>query len=184
MKKNIHVYVSKLKTKYNANLGDKEMKTSKKPLIQLNIYTSLALAIGLVLLAIVVWPIIKPNQGPQVVIYKSPTCGCCKEWASYLQDNGFTVTQINTNNMGSVKLNQGIPQPLASCHTALINGYVVEGHVPVEAIRRMLKEKPTIKGIAVPGMPLRSMVFKSSCVALQLKGVDLNLNTPVRKSRG
>jgi hypothetical protein len=132
------------------------MKASKKSLIQLNLYTLVALAIGLSILAIVVWPIINSDQGPQVVIYKSPTCGCCKEWASYLEDNGFNVTQIDTNNMGSVKLNQGIPQQLASCHTALINGYVVEGHVPVEAIRRMLKEKPAIKGIAVPGMPAGS----------------------------
>ena len=132
------------------------MKKSKKSLIHLNKYTLLAVVFGLGVLAIVIFPMIKSTQGPQVVIYKSPTCGCCKEWASYLQNNGFKVTQIDTNNMGSVKLNQGIPQPLASCHTALINGYVVEGHVPVEAIRRMLKEKPAIKGIAVPGMPAGS----------------------------
>ncbi len=132
------------------------MQKRNKPLIKLSIYKVFAVVFGLAILAAVVWPMFKSAEGPKIVVYKSPTCGCCKKWASYLQDNGFKVTQINASNMRNVKLNQGIPQQLASCHTAIINGYVVEGHVPVKAILRMLKEKPSIKGITVPGMPIGS----------------------------
>ena len=75
---------------------------------------------------------------------------------SYLRNNGFNVTQIDTHNIKTIKKNQGIPVWLESCRTAIVDGYIVEGHVPVNEIRRMLKEKPPIKGIAVPGMPIGS----------------------------
>jgi len=90
-----------------------------------------------------------------VALYKSPTCGCCEKYVSYLRENGFTVNAIDQNDMDSIKKRYGIGR-LASCHTALINGYVVEGHVPVHAINKMLKEKPAIVGISAPGMPTNS----------------------------
>ncbi len=90
-----------------------------------------------------------------ITVYKSPTCGCCKKYVDYLRDNGFMVKAINQSDMDSVKKRYGVTR-VASCHTALINGYVVEGHVPVSAINKLLKEKPAITGISVPGMPMNS----------------------------
>ena len=110
----------------------------------------------LALLSFMFLPMMKSAAGPEIVIYKSPICGCCTKWASYLEDNGFSVTQIKMRNLNTVKQNQRIPSNLSSCHTAIVDGYIVEGHVPVDAINRMLKEKPAIKGITVPGMPIGS----------------------------
>jgi hypothetical protein len=93
--------------------------------------------------------------GTTVTLYKSPTCGCCEKYVSYLRENGFTVNAINQNDMDPIKERYGVGN-LASCHTALINGYIVEGHVPVHAINKMLKEKPAIVGISAPGMPSNS----------------------------
>ena len=88
-------------------------------------------------------------------LHKDPNCGCCVEYAQYLEENGFNVTQIDHANMTAVKQRLGTDQA-ASCHTIEIEGYVVEGHVPVAAIEKMLKEQPDIKGLALPGMPLNS----------------------------
>lgn len=90
-----------------------------------------------------------------VTVYKSPTCGCCEKYVDYLRDNGFKVQAINENDMDAVKKRYGVSH-IASCHTARIGGYVVEGHVPVGAIRKLLKEKPAITGISAPGMPINS----------------------------
>jgi hypothetical protein len=90
-----------------------------------------------------------------VTVYKSPTCGCCEKYVDYLRENGFAVKAIDENDMDAVKKRYGVSH-LASCHTALVGGYVVEGHVPVGAIRKLLKEKPTITGISAPGMPMNS----------------------------
>ncbi|MEO8418849.1 MAG: DUF411 domain-containing protein, partial [Methylophilaceae bacterium] len=81
--------------------------------------------------------------GPTVTLYKSPTCGCCEKYVSYLRENGFVVKAIDQNDMDSIKKRYGVTR-VASCHTALVNGYVVEGHVPVSAINKLLKEKPAI----------------------------------------
>ena len=86
-------------------------------------------------------------------LHKDPNCGCCVEYAHYLEDNGFNVTQIDHANMTPVKQRLGTAQA-ASCHTVEIEGYVVEGHVPVAAINKMLAEQPNIKGLALPGMPM------------------------------
>ncbi len=91
-----------------------------------------------------------------VVVYKSPTCGCCKNWISHLEENGFTVEVHNERNMSPIKSELGVPRNLQSCHTATVGDYVVEGHVPAEEITRLLKEKPSVKGLAVPGMPMGS----------------------------
>ena len=89
----------------------------------------------------------------KATVYKSPECGCCHVWVGYLRDNGFDVGVKDMDDVTAVKDRFGVPDDLWSCHTAVIGGYVVEGHVPVEAIDRLLADKPQIKGIALPGMP-------------------------------
>ena len=93
---------------------------------------------------------------PQMTVYKSATCGCCSKWVEHMQGNGFEVKAINVDDIDKVKRERGVPADAASCHTAIVNGYVVEGHVPADAVQKMLKEKPSIAGIAVPGMPMGS----------------------------
>ena len=92
-----------------------------------------------------------------VVMHKNPGCGCCDIWADHLRAHGFTVESTEDPNILSFKAERNIPGPLMSCHTALIDGYFVEGHVPANDIRKLLKDKPAnVTGIAVPGMPLGS----------------------------
>ena len=98
----------------------------------------------------------KNPQAADMVVYKSPSCGCCGGWIEYMEKNGFTVAVENVEDVYPIKRNLGVPEEAASCHTVKIGGYVVEGHVPVEDIRRLLKEKPAIDGIAAPGMPTGS----------------------------
>jgi hypothetical protein len=93
---------------------------------------------------------------PDVQVYKSPTCGCCTRWADQLRASGFDVKTINVPNMVPIKQQLGVPPQLGSCHTAVVDGYVVEGHVPIEDVLRLLRERPAAKGIAVPGMPIGS----------------------------
>lgn len=91
-----------------------------------------------------------------IAVYKSPTCGCCEKWERHLQDNGFEIEAINRNDMDRVKLLANIPPGLASCHTAIIEGYAIEGHVPAADIKRLLNERHDVAGLAVPGMPMGS----------------------------
>jgi len=91
-----------------------------------------------------------------ITVYKSSSCGCCSKWVRHLQDNGFDVNVIDTNDMNSVKSQAGIPPRLAACHTAVVGDYIIEGHVPADDIKRLLKEQPKIAGLAVPGMPMGS----------------------------
>jgi len=89
-----------------------------------------------------------------VTMYKSPTCGCCGIYSRYMENDGnLKMTVVNTNDPSSISTKYGVPAQLRSCHTTIIGGYFVEGHVPIEAINKLLKEKPDIKGIAMPGMP-------------------------------
>lgn len=88
-------------------------------------------------------------------VWKDPNCGCCKVWVDHLKEAGITVRVFNTGNTGA-RARLGIPAKLGSCHTAKINGYVIEGHVPAADIQRLLREKPKAVGLAVPGMPLGS----------------------------
>ena len=90
---------------------------------------------------------------PSIVVYKSPSCGCCKTWMDHLSRNGFKVTGKDMENVQPIKDDVGLPARLASCHTAIVDGYVVEGHVPAADIQRMLKERPKIVGLSAPGMP-------------------------------
>src|SRR3546814_21039206 len=87
-------------------------------------------------------------------MYKNPDCGCCDRWAQYLEANGFTVLKINTNDLASIKEKYRIQTNLAGCHTALIEGYVVEGLVPAKYIKRMLSEHLAVRGLSLPGMPV------------------------------
>ena len=93
---------------------------------------------------------------PEVVMHKDPNCGCCSKWAEHLEANGFRVKTVAEGDMQSVKNRLGVPQRLTSCHTAKVGGYVIEGHVPASSIKRLLREKPPVAGLSVPGMPLGS----------------------------
>jgi hypothetical protein len=96
------------------------------------------------------------DKPPEVLMHKDPNCGCCSAWAEHLEANGFRVKTVATNDMESVKRRFAVPQRLTSCHTAKVGSYVIEGHVPASAIKRLLREKPAVAGLAVPGMPLGS----------------------------
>jgi hypothetical protein len=91
-----------------------------------------------------------------ITVHKDPTCGCCTEWVKHLQQNGFTTKVIETSDIGAVKQRLGVPAELAACHTAELAAYILEGHVPARAIRRLLMERPAAKGLAVAGMPMGS----------------------------
>lgn len=91
-----------------------------------------------------------------MVVFKSPTCSCCSKWIEHLKKAGIAVEIHNDSAMEARKRQLGVPETLASCHTGVINGYVIEGHVPAEDIQRLLIEKPKAKGLAVPGMPVGS----------------------------
>lgn len=93
---------------------------------------------------------------PQVTVYKTSTCGCCKLWVAHLTGAGYPVNAEDVDNLGAVKKKRGVPDALQSCHTALVDGYVVEGHVPADVIDTLLAERPAVVGIAVPGMPIGS----------------------------
>lgn len=93
---------------------------------------------------------------PEITVYKSPTCGCCEAWVEYLRAEGFEVKAIDQKELNSLKKKLGVEPEMASCHTAVVDGYVLEGHVPAAPIRRLLAERPGTKGLAVPGMPLNS----------------------------
>jgi len=87
-----------------------------------------------------------------VVVYKSPTCGCCKGWVKHMRANGYSVEVHDRQSVQPVKQAMGVPENLQSCHTAVVDGYVIEGHVPADTVARLLQERPSIKGLAVPGM--------------------------------
>jgi hypothetical protein len=95
-------------------------------------------------------------EGDTIHVYKSPTCGCCAKWIDHLEKNGFEVSTSNVPDVAPIKRANGVPAKLASCHTAVVGGYVIEGHVPAADITRLLAERPKIAGLAVPGMPTGS----------------------------
>ncbi|WP_096700417.1 DUF411 domain-containing protein [Magnetospirillum sp. 15-1] len=92
----------------------------------------------------------------EVTMWKSPTCGCCEGWAEHMRQSGYTVKSIDVDDIDRIKQTHGIPGPLQSCHTARVDGYLLEGHVPAQAVDRLLKDKPKVRGIASPGMPMGS----------------------------
>jgi len=101
-----------------------------------------------------------PSAGAQraeaVTVYKSPTCGCCSEWVKHLRANGFRVETHDLGDVSPIRRRYGVPSALASCHTAVVGGYAIEGHVPASDIVRLLRERPKIAGLSVPGMVIGS----------------------------
>ncbi|MBU1263949.1 MAG: DUF411 domain-containing protein [Gammaproteobacteria bacterium] len=95
-------------------------------------------------------------QTPMIDVYKSPTCGCCNKWIDHLKTNGFAVRSHDTDNVAQHKVRLGVPPGYDSCHTAEVDGYVIEGHVPAKEIMRLLKAKPRARWVVVPAMPVGS----------------------------
>lgn len=98
------------------------------------------------------------NEAEHVFVYKTPSCGCCARWVDHLRANGFTVEakDVTQYALDALKRDRGVPPRLAACHTALVGGYVVEGHVPASDVTRLLAEKPAVAGLSVPEMPIGS----------------------------
>jgi len=92
-------------------------------------------------------------EDPKVMVYKSPTCGCCTKWVSHLKENGFEVETTDLQDLRMIKSMSGIKPEQASCHTAKVGGYVIGGHVPADDIKRLLAERPEARGLILPGMP-------------------------------
>lgn len=101
-------------------------------------------------------PLLASAATPVIEVYKSATCGCCTAWVEHLKANGFTAKIKNVDDTSDYRAKFGIPQALGSCHTAMVQGYAIEGHVPAADIKRLLAEKPKAVGLAVPSMPLGS----------------------------
>jgi hypothetical protein len=101
-------------------------------------------------------PAVAQAQGTAITVYRSPTCQCCGHWVDRLQAAGFQVQNQVTEDMAAIKAQYGVPSDLASCHTAIAEGYVIEGHVPAADVQRLLRDRPPVVGIAAPGMPLGS----------------------------
>ncbi|HSM61331.1 MAG TPA: DUF411 domain-containing protein [Longimicrobiales bacterium] len=93
---------------------------------------------------------------PAIVVYKTASCGCCNGWVEHLRAAGFEVDARDVTDLMSIKRDAGVPVDMSSCHTALVDGYVVEGHVPADVVMRLLDERPEVAGIAAPGMPVGS----------------------------
>ncbi len=105
----------------------------------------------------------KPSAGPALSVFKTPTCGCCSKWVDHMKKAGFqvTVTDMPQASLDNVKAKHQVPAAVHSCHTAVVDGYAIEGHVPATEVKRLLKEKQKVTGIAVPGMPLGSPGMES-----------------------
>ncbi len=117
------------------------------------------LTISLVAIAMSILLVSEPSmaassKSPTINVYRDPSCSCCGGWIEHLAAQGFQPTSIATSDMEKLKQQYGVPEGFASCHTAVIDKYVIEGHVPAEDIKRLLVEKPNVTGIAVPGMPI------------------------------
>jgi hypothetical protein len=96
------------------------------------------------------------EEPKKMIVHKSPTCGCCGGWAKHMRAAGFIVEEINEPDMKAIKAKFGVPEKMASCHTAELDGYIIEGHAPAQAVARLLKERPKAIGLAAPGMPMGS----------------------------
>ena len=109
----------------------------------------------LALVPLLAWPslVAAAEPGPEVRVFKTATCGCCVAWVEHLEAAGFRVRAEDVADLAEVKRRHGVPAKLQACHTAVVEGYVVEGHVPASDVKRLLAERPPVAGIAVPGMP-------------------------------
>lgn len=124
-------------------------KTVKAALLIIGLTTSL------LCVAQTPWSKITQASGVRdITVYRSESCGCCGDWLEHLREHDFNVTDNKVQDMGAIKKRFGVPIKLASCHTAIIDGYVIEGHVPADDIKRLLRDKPDVAGLSVPGMPV------------------------------
>jgi hypothetical protein len=110
---------------------------------------------------------------PLMTVTKDPSCGCCGAWIDHVRAAGFPVVVVDSSQLNRLKARLGIPRDLISCHTAEVAGYVVEGHVPANAVKRLLTEKPVARGLAVPGMPLGSPGMEVEGMSLEIYDVIL-----------
>ena len=125
---------------------EREMNTHRRTLLRIaGISASLAVV-----------PLAWAQRLEVVKVYKSPTCGCCSEWVKHMQANGFKVEATDLNDVSPIRRRYGVPGALASCHTAIVGGYAIEGHVPAADIKRLLRERPKAIGLSVPGMVVGS----------------------------
>ena len=107
-------------------------------------------------LLMMIFAVAHAEERPKALLYKSPQCGCCEKYAAYLRRNGFDVTVKPTHDLANISRKAGVPADLAGCHTMFVDGYVIDGHVPVDVVRKLLSERPPIAGISLPGMPAGS----------------------------
>lgn len=114
---------------------------------------------------------VAPAVLPEVTVYKSATCGCCAKWITHLENEGFKVVAYNRDDMNTIKQEAGLQPEFASCHTAFVDGFVIEGHVPAADIKRLLTEKPAVLGLTAPGMPQKSPGMQAE--GLAPKGYDV-----------
>jgi hypothetical protein len=130
----------------------RENRQKRGPLTRMIVWIGSLVAVGVPLI------LLATQQGvaADVVVYKSPTCGCCDKWVEHMESAGFTVDVENQRDLAPIKRELGVPRRMQSCHTAKVGDYIVEGHVPADVVQRMLEEKPNIRGLAVPGMPMGS----------------------------
>ncbi|HYD96480.1 MAG TPA: DUF411 domain-containing protein [Noviherbaspirillum sp.] len=112
--------------------------------------------------ALLTAPVLASAAAPVIDVYKSAYCGCCGDWVKHLESNGFTVRTHNVANPSDYREKHGIPNDLGSCHTGVVAGYAIEGHVPAADIKRLLAERPNAKGLAAPGMPMGSPGMEGS----------------------
>lgn len=110
-----------------------------------------------IILSLLVMAVVEPygyaaDAPVEITVYRSPTCGCCGKWIEHMKQNNFSVKDNIVDDMESIKAKYGVPKELASCHTAIVDGYVVEGHVPAADVLKLLKTKPKVTGLSVPGM--------------------------------
>lgn len=113
------------------------------------------LALGIVLAIALLGPS-TAWAATELTVYRSPTCNCCGRWVEHMQAAGFNVQDVVTDDMAAIKAQYAVPEALESCHTALVEGYVIEGHVPASDVQRLLSDRPAILGLAAPGMPVGS----------------------------
>lgn len=105
--------------------------------------------------------VVKLAAATPITVYRSPTCSCCGRWTEHLQEQGFQVSEIEQADMAAIKQRYGVSADLESCHTAIVNGYLIEGHVPATDIQQLLAERPDVTGITAPGMPVGSPGMES-----------------------
>jgi hypothetical protein len=117
----------------------------------MNLYKSLSM-----LLSSLLFCQSAPAASPEMTVFKTPTCGCCGKWIEHMKANGFDVKVTDVPSTAEYRRKYGVPEKFRSCHTAVVNGYAIEGHVPAADVQRMLKTRAKAKGLAVPGMPIGS----------------------------